>query len=809
MNAGTHDTSRRGPLKWAALAAALLIAFVIFLVDTVTPTALPVDAPASEFSATRAMADIRAIASVPHVLGSPANDLGRDHLLARMRALGLSPQVQRGSSFEFYETTIYGGTAENVIGVLPGRNRSAPALALMAHRDSVPGSPGAADDAAGVASALEIARAIKSHGTPERDVVLVITDGEEAGLLGARVFFDESPLAAHVGYVINMEARGGGGRAAMFETGPGNGGDIDLLRRTARQPDSNALTVFVYQHMPNDTDFTVARQHGKVGLNYAFIGGQFDYHSPSSTPDVLDVGSVQHMGAEVLPTAMALAFGPLPPRAPDVVYGNLVLGLMPAYPTGYGWGVLAAAALLIAFGALQARRRQAFVGIDVARGVGAALYLIAASGAVLEFTRRATGVGTGWMPYRPLLARFTTFEFMMLAATLGTVLFVAGVAGRGRGRVVAGGLSVVAGLGASLFSGFDLVGLVLAVVGAIAGGLSFGAPVRVAGSWTGLLATTLVAAIALQLLAPTAAYVLAWPLLAVALASGLTAAGTDRSVRALLVTFVIVLLTLAWLGELFHTLLQGLDLPALIVLPTWLAALAMWPLVVPDETESGAVRPGVAAIALALVVAAYLHLSVPWTPRYPDAVEPVLVVEPATSRTWRASLLAPDAWTRDVLVAEGGGLVKLPLDFEDMPVDAAVAAPVDAQPAPASLTIGAGRQVTLVVGVRPGTSSTIVTLHAPTAIDHVTVDGKPARLAARNGKPVYELAAGEKGRLVWAGPQGFTLGFHTDDPEKLVVHTAQFHDRWMAAKPLPAMPSTDQAWDRAGSTIVVGTVVAK
>ena len=121
MNAGTHDASRRGPLKWAALAAALLIAFVIFLVDTVTPTALPVDAPASEFSAARAMADIRAIASVAHALGSPANDRGRDHLLSRMQALGLSPQVQRGSSFEFYETTIYGGTAENVIGVLPGR----------------------------------------------------------------------------------------------------------------------------------------------------------------------------------------------------------------------------------------------------------------------------------------------------------------------------------------------------------------------------------------------------------------------------------------------------------------------------------------------------------------------------------------------------------------------------------------------------------------------------------------------------------------------------------------------------------------
>jgi len=35
-------------------------------------------------------------------------------------------------------------------------------------------------------------------------------------------------------------------------------------------------------------------------MNYAFIGRQFDYHSPSSTPEVLDQGALQHMGAEVL-----------------------------------------------------------------------------------------------------------------------------------------------------------------------------------------------------------------------------------------------------------------------------------------------------------------------------------------------------------------------------------------------------------------------------------------------------------------------------------------------------------------------------
>ena len=253
------------------LAIALIAGFAIFYLGSVTPRPAPTNAPADAFSAGRAFADIQAMGSIPHPLGSPANAKVRDILMARLQALGLSPQVQRGSAFEVHGRMISGGAVENVIGVLPGRDRAAPALVLMAHHDSVPGSPGAADDTAGVASILEMVRAMKTHGVPARDVMVVITDGEEAGLLGARAFFD-SPLAARAGYVINLETRGGGGRAIMFETAQHNGGDIALYRRTAMTPESNALTVFIYQHLPNDTDFTVAKQHGKVGLNYAFIG---------------------------------------------------------------------------------------------------------------------------------------------------------------------------------------------------------------------------------------------------------------------------------------------------------------------------------------------------------------------------------------------------------------------------------------------------------------------------------------------------------------------------------------------------------
>ncbi len=375
------------------------------------------------------MVDVRAMGSVPHALGSPADVQVRDYLMRRMTALGLSPQIQHGAAFESSGPFISGGAVDNVIGILPGKDRSAPALAFMAHHDSVHGSPGAADDTAGVASALEMVRAIKTKGMPDRDVMVVVTDGEEAGLLGARVFFD-SPLATRVGYVINLETRGGGGRATMFETAADNGADIALYRRTAAMPLSNALSVFVYKHLPNDTDFTVAKAHGKVGLNYAFIGRQFDYHSPSSTPEALDQGALQHMGAQILPTATALAFGPLPGRAPDAVYGNVLGSLTVQYPAWGGWLAVLAAAGLIVIGAWRAHIREGLTWPDVARGAGASLYGLAGAVAVLELVRRATGVGTGWMDYRPILARFPQYEVMMLAAALGLVVIAAALSSR-------------------------------------------------------------------------------------------------------------------------------------------------------------------------------------------------------------------------------------------------------------------------------------------------------------------------------------------------------------------------------------------
>ena len=82
------------------------------------------------------------------------------------------------------------------------------ALLLSAHYDSVARGPGAGDDASGVAAILESLRALKAGPAPERDVIILINDGEEVGLFGADVFADEHPWAKDVGVVLNFDARG-------------------------------------------------------------------------------------------------------------------------------------------------------------------------------------------------------------------------------------------------------------------------------------------------------------------------------------------------------------------------------------------------------------------------------------------------------------------------------------------------------------------------------------------------------------------------------------------------------------------------
>ncbi len=96
--------------------------------------------------------------------------------------------------------------AGNVVGVIPGRDRSAKGTVFMAHMDTVaqPGAdftvrredgrlvgPGVRDDASGLAALLAAARIVRQSGvTPPADRILVASVEEEIGLRGSRAFLD-------------------------------------------------------------------------------------------------------------------------------------------------------------------------------------------------------------------------------------------------------------------------------------------------------------------------------------------------------------------------------------------------------------------------------------------------------------------------------------------------------------------------------------------------------------------------------------------------------------------------------------------
>ncbi|MEO8114729.1 MAG: M20/M25/M40 family metallo-hydrolase [Phenylobacterium sp.] len=784
-----------------ALLAALIGAGLIAWADARLARPAPANAPAGAFSAGRAMADVRVMGAAPHPMGSPRNLQVRDYLLGRMTDLGLSPQIHRDNAVVQRQVRgaayVAGGPVENLVGVLPGRDRALPAVALEAHYDSVPASPGAADDAAGVASALETIRAIKARGVPDRDIIVLLTDGEESGLLGASAFYARDPLARRVGFLINMEARGGGGRTQMFQTGARNGAAIDLLRRTAVRPAASSLSGFIYEKMPNDTDFTEAKKVGVTGFNYAFVGRQFDYHSATSTPANLEQGSLQDMGDQVLAAARALAFAPaLPEPRPDAVYSQTFGDLLIAYPPWVGWIVLAAAAGLIAVGVARARRTEAFPWLDVARGVGGALFATVGGASVLHFARRATGADFGYFEQRVLLAQVTRWELALFLLGLGFVLFAAAELARGRRTLAFFPLAV--GLAGSAFGGFDKVGLGLGVAAALIALAAAGRPASRPGAWTGVLLSGLVLAIAAQVLAPATAFVIAWPLTLAAVAAAVSAMAAWRGIPALAAMAVLAGIGLGGIGGLAHLTYLSLDLPELLALTLWLTALLVWPLAQPEEGAPPARLVGHLLMAAGVIVLVAVRFDPPWDARHPQASYVAYHVDQDAARAWRVSALKANPWTLAVLEADGGRITRVDHWGLNRRVDAAPARMVPAPAPTITFTKAADGALLLHAAPPPGARILALQLKPNTVVTLEAVAGLPVKAPLRPGA---------WSRLRWeAAPGGVDLVLRPGGPGALEVRYAATLESWpAAAKPLPARPATVMAFDTSDSTLVTGT----
>lgn len=738
-----------------ALAVALLLGLLGAWRMSDLPAPAPADAPAATFSSTRAMADVRAMAQRPHPAGSADHARVRALLAARMRAIGLVVRAQPATTLHMAAddggTRAIGADVVNLIGVLPGRDRAQPAVALMAHYDSVPGSPGAADDGAGVAAAIEIARAIRAGGVPAHDLVLILTDAEEAGLHGARAFFASDPLRRRIGFLINMDVRGDAGRAIMHETGPDAGGAIALYARTATRPLTDSIAAEVKRHIRNNTDFSIARDAGVAGLNFSFLDDQFDYHAASSTAAAMDVRSLQHLGDQALAAARGAAtMAALPAPAADPAYASLLGIVVVHYPPWFGWVLLAGAGLL----AVLAWRRGERPGAGaMARGAAAAVGLLVAAALAIHLLRIGTGIGYGFTVVRPLLARWEWFEAAILLAGLATAL----------------------------------------------GAFALCRPPTRAALPFGAFAVTASLALFVQALAPAAAVLLCWSLLGAALVLLLAA----RSHRRVLLVALVAAMPLAQIFGVGHVILLvvGENIPEVGALFALLAALVAGPLLARAAGERGtgiaAAAAGAAAVALTLAI----RLTDPASAERPRPSQILYVADVASGRSYRVTSLASiDGWTAAALRADGHapGRGAMPPVYEEVSIAAAQAVAI-APPRSSIVRLPDGR-IRIAVAPDPRVRELRVRLAATVAIRSATVNGiaAPGLLSRPN----------QLGEIMWTAPaRGLAIDLAPDGRGRVAARLSALRDGWPAgARPLPPRPKDTMPWYNSDTSIALWTL---
>src|SRR5215204_1154665 len=135
-----------------AILAVAIMAAVSF--QSLWPLTADGGGPAS-FSTERALAHVEALAAKPRPAGSVAHRAAREYIVAALRErAGLEAEIRTAAA----TSTRYGlpydaARVHNVVARIPGTDPSRRIL-LLAHYDTVLTSPGAGDDAAGVATLL-------------------------------------------------------------------------------------------------------------------------------------------------------------------------------------------------------------------------------------------------------------------------------------------------------------------------------------------------------------------------------------------------------------------------------------------------------------------------------------------------------------------------------------------------------------------------------------------------------------------------------------------------------------------------------
>jgi hypothetical protein len=729
FEAGTRRMQREptNALPVGLLTLALLATVAALSLWRLSPPAVATtSATPTEFSSGRASQHLRAISREPHPLGTRYHDAVRDYIFAELQRAGLQPEIQRAVVSNPHRSNPFqAATVENVVARLEGSGGGR-ALVLAAHYDSAPTSYGAGDDGSGVAALLETLRALKAGEPLGRDVIFLFTDGEEEGLFGARAFVEEHRWMKDAALVLNFEARGVRGPSIMFETSQGNGRLIEGLAAAAPRPVANSLSYEIYKLLPNDTDFSVFRQAGLAGLNFAFIEGVTHYHTSGDNFENLDERSLQHQGSYALALTRHFGHADLDDlKSGDAVYFDLLGLTLVSYPVLLAYALAALAALLylalVAHGLRSGRLRLT----GLAQGfLAQTLCILLAAGLV-------------W-----LVARFV----LAASADGGQFLY---------SRLYAGWLYT---------TGF--VALTLAIASLLYG--RFGRRIGDASLTAGALLWFLLLTLATTLALPGGSYLFVWPLLFGLISFGQVAIGRGverpKSGAALFVALcavpaVILIVPLAY--QLHVALGFGVGDIGVVILTALLLSLSI-PLIRLVTSARAWLLPAVSfVVALGLFLTALLMGG--FDQRRPRLNELFYVLNADTGQAaWASSDERPDEWTSRFLTneAQRGGLGEyVPWTFEGFihhPAQAAQLSAPEVRVLSDGLSDGIRETRLLVVSPRRAASLSIF-------VEGTVVSAEVAgRVIGAGGSAAPAEPTGKWNLLYWAPPaEGIELKLKT------------------------------------------------
>jgi hypothetical protein len=273
-------------------------------------------------------ADVEAIALPDgRMPGTPGHRQVREYLVRRLERIGLAPYAEGRFGLSYRSPDAPQLEFHNVVAVIPGRDRRAPAVLIGAHYDSVIPAPCADDNAAAVAITLAAAQRL-SATAPERDIVVALFDAEEppyflSPTMGSVRFYEDQRAGRQIHAAVILDLVGHelalplpGLANLLVVVGIESSGALPELIDTCPRPTDLPVVVARNAVVGDMSDHHVFRLND---VPYVFLtcGRWEHYHAPTDTPDRLAYRKMALIRDYVVALVQALAATDMSARPVD------------------------------------------------------------------------------------------------------------------------------------------------------------------------------------------------------------------------------------------------------------------------------------------------------------------------------------------------------------------------------------------------------------------------------------------------------------------------------------------------------------